>query len=146
VSSGGSSGRYGDLVVIPSLRIPAEELVWKFTRSSGPGGQHANKAATRVEVRFDIARSRSLGPRQRARLLERLGAVVRVVAENERSQARNRAVVAARLRTRLGEAIKGEPRRRPTEPTVASQKRRLMAKRRRSAHKRERAAAPEDTP
>jgi ribosome-associated protein len=70
--------------VTPTLVIPASELSWRFSRSGGPGGQHANTADTRVEVRFDIAGSPSLGPRQRARLLEKLGDEVRVVASDER--------------------------------------------------------------
>ena len=82
----------GVLRVTRSCSIPLAELSWRFSRSGGPGGQHANTADTRVEVRFDVAGSPSLGPRQRARLIERLGPEVRVVAADERSQARNRAL------------------------------------------------------
>src|SRR5580698_7742319 len=73
-----------------SLAIPLSELEWRATPSGGPGGQHANRSSTRVEVHFAVARSPSLGPRQRARLLERLGPVVRAASGDERSQARNR--------------------------------------------------------
>ena len=72
------------------LVIPADELEWRFTTSGGPGGQHANKVNTRVELRFDIRGSPSLGPRQRARLIERLGPELRLVVDDERSQVRNR--------------------------------------------------------
>jgi ribosome-associated protein len=124
------------LVVSRSCRIPLSELQWRFSRSGGPGGQHANTADTRVEVRFDIATSPSLGPRQRARLLERLGAEVRVVAADERSQVRNRALALDRLRDRLAAALHVERPRRPTRPTKASRERRLDDKRRRSETKR----------
>src|ERR1700680_5196398 len=78
------------LRVTRSLVIPADELEWRFTTSGGPGGQHANKASTRAEVSFDVAGSRSLGPRQRSRLLERLGPTVRAAAGDERSPTRTR--------------------------------------------------------
>ena len=133
----------GDLVVTRSLTIPAAELRWRFTRSGGPGGQHANTADTRAEVRFDVAGSPSLGPRQRARLLERLGPEVRVVADDERSQARNRSLAMERLAGRLAAALHVERPRRPTRPTKASKTRRLDAKRRQSERKRMR-RPPED--
>src|SRR5436305_13202332 len=88
--------------------IPVDELEWKFAASGGPGGQHANTSNTRVELRFDIASSSALGPRQRARLVERLGPVVRVVASDERSQARNRTLALERLRSRLAEGLRVE--------------------------------------
>jgi ribosome-associated protein len=124
------------LVVNRSCRIPLGELQWRFSRSGGPGGQHANTADTRVEVVFDIAASPSLGPIQRARLLEKLGPEVRVVAADERSQVRNRALALDRLRDRLAAGLQVERPRRPTKPTRASQERRLQAKRRRSETKR----------
>jgi ribosome-associated protein len=124
------------LVVNRSCRIPIAELHWRFSRSGGPGGQHANTADTRVEVVFDIAGSPSLGPIQRARLLEKLGPELRVVASDERSQARNRALALDRLRDRLAAGLHVERPRRPTKPTRASQERRLQAKRRRSETKR----------
>jgi ribosome-associated protein len=125
-----------DLRVTRSLRIPEEELQWRFSGSGGPGGQHANTSNTRVEVRFDVARSSALGPRQRARLLERLGPVVRAVAQDERSQARNRQLALERLRSRILEALAVRPPRRPTRPTPASTEARLQSKRRRGELKR----------
>jgi ribosome-associated protein len=124
--------------VTRSCRIPLDELEWRFTGSGGPGGQHANTANTRVEVRFDIAGSPSLGPRQRARLLDALGRSVRVVASGERSQARNRAAALERLRGRLADALHVDAPRHATKPTRASQQRRLQSKRRRSDVKRAR--------
>ena len=126
------------LRVTAGLRIPESELRWRFSRSGGPGGQHANTADTRAEVRFDVVGSPSLGPRQRARLLERLGPEVRVVASDERSQARNRALAQERLVARLADALRVDPTRRPTRPTKASVQRRLDEKRRRSARKADR--------
>jgi ribosome-associated protein len=127
-----------DLVVSRSLTIPAAELRWRFTRSGGPGGQHANTADTRAEVRFDVAGSPSLGPRQRARLLERLGPEVRVVVDDERSQARNRALAGERLAGRLASALHVERPRRPTRPTHGSCERRLEDKRQHAERKRRR--------
>ena len=124
------------LRVTRSCAIPFDELEWRFSGSGGPGGQHANTANTRVEVRFDVASSPSLGPRQRARLLERLGPLVRVVASDERSQARNRELALDRLRSRLAEALRIQRERRPTAPTRAARERRLDDKRRRSERKR----------
>ena len=126
------------------LVIPADELEWRFSASGGPGGQHANTANTRVELVFDISSSAALGPRQRARLLERFGPTLRVVARDERSQARNRELARERLAQRLAEALRVERPRRPTVPTAASRERRLRAKQLRSARKQERRApAPE---
>ena len=124
--------------VSSTLVIPASELSWRFSRSGGPGGQHANTADTRAEVRFDIASSPSLGPRQRARLLERFGDELRVVADDERSQARNRELALRRLCDRLADALRVERPRRPTKPTAASVQRRLEAKRRRATRKADR--------
>jgi ribosome-associated protein len=120
------------------LVIPLAELEWRFSSSGGPGGQHANTANTRVELVFDVASSAALGPRQRALLRERLGPTVRVVASDERSQARNRQLALERLAQRLDEALRAERPRRPTVPTQASQERRLRAKQLRSARKQER--------
>jgi ribosome-associated protein len=128
----------GQLRVSPTLVIPLAELTWRFSRSGGPGGQHANTSDTRVEVRFDIAGSPSLGPRQRARLQERLGDEVRVAVSDERSQARNRELALGRLGERLAGALRVEAPRRPTRPTKASVRRRLEDKRRRAGKKAER--------
>ena len=123
-----------------NLAIPMEELEWRFTASGGPGGQHANTANTRVELRFDVAASPSLEPQQRARLLARFGPVVRVVARDERSQARNRDLAVERLAARLAAALTRPRSRRPTRPTRASQERRVGEKRRQGQRKRDRAA------
>jgi ribosome-associated protein len=125
-----------ELRITRSCVIPTAELEWRFTPSGGPGGQHANKANTRVEVVFDVANSPSLGPRQRDRLLTKLGPTVRVVASDERSQARNRALALDRLRSRLADALHIERPRRPTAPTRAAKERRLQAKRARGDTKR----------
>jgi ribosome-associated protein len=127
-----------------SLSIPLDELVWRFTTSGGPGGQHANKTSTRAEVRFDVESSPSLGPRQRARLLERLGPTVRVSAGEERSQSRNREVALRRLATRLAEGLHTERPRVPTKPTMGSKIRRLEDKRRQSTRKRNRVVRGDD--
>lgn len=126
------------LRVSSTLVLSLDELTWRFSRSGGPGGQHANTSDTRVEVRFDVVGSPSLGPRQRARLLERLGPEVRVAVSDERSQARNRDLALERLADRLAEALRVEAPRRPTKPTRASQRRRLEQKRRQSSRKAER--------
>ena len=118
--------------------IPLDELEWRFSASGGPGGQHANTSNTRAEVRFDVRASPSLGPRQRARLLERLGPVVRVAASDERSQARNRQLALERLRSRLADALRVARPRRPTAPSKAARERRLRAKHRRADVKRRR--------
>lgn len=131
------------LRVTSSCAIPLDELEWRFSGPGGPGGQHANTSNTRVEVRFDVAGSPSLGPRQRARLLGRLGPTVRVVAADTRSQSRNRELALARLRERLAAALRAERPRRPTAPTAAARRRRLDTKRRRGELKRQRRARPE---
>jgi ribosome-associated protein len=125
----------GLLRVSSSCAIPLAELTWRFSRSGGPGGQHANTSDTRAEVRFDIAGSPSLGPRQRARLLDRLGPEVRVVASDERSQARNRELALQRLASRLAEGLRVATPRRATRPTKGSVERRLESKRRQSDRK-----------
>lgn len=131
-----ASGDGDVLVVNRTLRIPLSELEWRFSRSGGPGGQHANTSDTRAEVVFDVANSPSLGPRQRARLLEKLGPEVRVAASDERSQARNRARALERLRDTLAEALKRPKRRVPTRPGRAARRRRVEQKRRRGEKKR----------
>ncbi|MHB8465934.1 MAG: alternative ribosome rescue aminoacyl-tRNA hydrolase ArfB [Acidimicrobiales bacterium] len=118
-----------------SLRIPEEELRWRFTGAGGPGGQHANTANTRVEVVWDIAASAAPGPRQRTLLLEKLGPSVRVVASDERSQVRNRELALERLRARVADALHVQAPRRPTRPTRGSTERRLEDKRRQAERK-----------
>jgi len=132
------------LRVTPTLTIPLAEIEWRATTSGGPGGQHANRAATRVEARFDVVSSPSLTEAQRARLLARIGPEVRVVVGDERSQARNRTLALERLRARLAAALRPVRVRRPTAPSTASVERRLAAKRRRSELKRHRRPPPQD--
>lgn len=121
-----------------SLSIPLAEIAWRATTPGGPGGQHANRTASRVEVSLDLAASASLGPRQRARLLERFGPIVRASAGEERSQARNRQVALERLAVRLAEGLRVGAPRRPTTPTPSGRERRLEDKRRRGSLKRQR--------
>lgn len=123
------------LRVTRHLAVPLDELRWRFTTSGGPGGQHANRASTRAEVLFDVAASPSLGPRQRARLLERLGPTVRVAASDERSQARNRDLALRRLADRLAAALRVDAPRVATRPSTGAVARRLDDKRRRSQRK-----------
>ena len=132
------------LVVSRSCRIPLEELEWRFSASGGPGGQHANTSNTKAEVRFDVIQSPSLGPRQRARLLERVGPLVRVVASDERSQARNRDLALERLAARLAEGLRVETVRVPTRPRKSASVTRLADKRRRSETKRLRGRPNDD--
>jgi ribosome-associated protein len=134
----------GSLRVTRGLVIPVDELEWRFTTSGGPGGQHANKSSTRAEVSFDVAGSRSLGPRQRARLLERLGPTVRAAAGDERSQMRNRELALERLRTRLADGLRVQRARVATAPSASARARRLTDKRRQSARKRDRARPSAD--
>jgi len=112
-----------------SCAIPLDELEWRFTGSGGPGGQHANTSNTKVEVRFDIENSPSLGPRQRARLLERLGATLRVTASERRSQLQNRELALDRMRSRLAEALHVNPARVTSSPSRAAKQRRVEQKR-----------------
>ena len=126
------------LVVNSELSIPLDEIELRASRSSGPGGQHANVTASRIEASFDVEASRSLTPRQRELLLRRLGPRVSAVAQDARGQARNRQLALERLRRRLADGLKTRRTRRPTKPTVASRERRLAAKRRASERKRSR--------
>jgi ribosome-associated protein len=130
--------------VTPSCVVDADELEWKFTASGGPGGQHANTANTRVEVRFDIESSPSLGPRQRARLLERIGPSLRVVASDRRSQSQNRELALDRLKSKLAAALHVDPARRPSRPSRTAVQRRLDDKRRQSERKAARRVSRED--
>jgi ribosome-associated protein len=124
--------------------IPLDELEWRFDTSGGPGGQHANRSRTRVEVSFDVAASPSLSERHRERLRSKLGDVVRVAAGDARSQVRNREVALDRLRSRLALALREERPRRATSPSRGSKERRLASKRRRSDIKRQRRIRPGD--
>lgn len=120
------------------LAIPLGEIVVRASRSSGPGGQHANVTASRVEASFDVQASPTLGESQRRRLLARAGPRISAVAQDARSQARNRELALERLAERIAKALVVPKRRRATKPTAASRERRLAAKRRDSQRKRER--------
>jgi ribosome-associated protein len=122
--------------VTRSVSIPRSEIELRFSRSSGPGGQHAQKTETRAEAIFDVERSAGLTEAQKRRVIAKAGPVLRAVAQDERSQWRNRELATERLVESLRQALKVERRRRPTKPTKASRERRLEQKRRRSDTKR----------
>ena len=128
----------GRLRITRTCVVDFDEIDWRFSASGGPGGQHANTSNTKVEVRFDIESSPSLGPRQRARLLERLGPVVRVTASERRSQHQNRELAIERLKARIAGALHVDPKRVSTKPSRAAKKRRVDDKRRHSNVKRNR--------
>jgi ribosome-associated protein len=132
------------LRVSPTCQIDEDELIWRFSASGGPGGQHVNTANTRVELVFDIANSASLEPHQRARLLEKLGPSVRVVASHERSQLRNRMEARRRLAERLSSALEVARPRVKTRATKGSVERRLQEKRRTSEIKARRQGRVDD--
>lgn len=127
-----------DLRVNGALTIPGTELAERFMPSGGPGGQHANRSNTRVELRFDVAASTTLSDSQRSRITELLGDDVRVVVDDERSQHRNRDIARERLAGRLRNALRRETRRRPTKPSRGARERRLKEKKRRSEIKAQR--------
>jgi ribosome-associated protein len=112
------------------------EIAFRFSRSSGPGGQHAQKSSTRAEALFDVEASAGLGPAEKRRVLERLGPVVRAAAQDERSQLRNRELATERVLEQLREAVRVRRPRTATKPTTASEERRLDDKRRRARAKR----------
>jgi len=124
--------------VTRSVRIPRSEIELRFSRSSGPGGQHAQKSDTRVEATFDVTASQGLSDAQKRRVLAKAGPVLRAVAQDERSQWRNRELATERLVDSLREALRVPRRRRPTKPSKAAVERRLERKRRRSELKRRR--------
>ena len=118
------------------LAIPLEEVELRYSRSSGPGGQHAQKTETRVEAVFDVARSATLSEAQKRRLTPRVGPVVRAVAQDERSQSRNRELALERLGASIRAGVRVPRKRRPTKPSAASRERRLEGKKRRASVKR----------
>ncbi len=132
------------LRIVGGLTIPLSEVTVRASRSSGPGGQHANVTASRVEASFDVRASPTLTDAQRERVLARVGPRVVAIAQDGRSQARNRELALARLSERLAKALAAPKRRRATRPTAASRERRLAAKRRGTERKRER-RPPEDS-
>ena len=125
--------------VTRSVSLDPDEIELRVSRSSGPGGQHANKVATRVEAVLDVEASLSLSPAQKRRVVAKAGPVLRAVAQDERSQARNRELAVERLVAKLAEALRVERRRVATRPTAAARERRLAEKRRRAGVKRNRA-------
>ena len=126
------------LRVTASVRIPAHELEWRFGPSGGPGGQHANRAHTRAEVRLDIEASAAFSDAQRQRVISKVGSIIVVSADDERSQLRNRRIALERLRVKLERALRVETPRRPTRPGKGAVERRLDAKRRQASRKQER--------
>jgi ribosome-associated protein len=130
--------------VTRSVVLPLGEVEFRFSRSSGPGGQHAQKSETRVEAVFDVETSEALTETQKRRVIARAGPVLRAVAQDERSQLRNRELALERLVEQLRRALRVERRRLATKPTAASRERRLEEKRRRSQVKRLRRRAPEE--
>jgi ribosome-associated protein len=122
--------------VTPRLAIPLDEVELRYSRSSGPGGQHAQKTETRVEAVFDVEESKSLSAAQKRRLASRAGPVVRAVAQDERSRWRNRELALERLAEAIRAGIRVERKRRPSKPSAAARERRLETKRRRSQLKR----------
>ena len=119
----------------PRLEIPLAEVELRTSRSSGPGGQHAQKTETRVEAIFDVEASQTLTPAQKLRLLGKRGPVVRAVAQDERSQWRNRELALGRLADAIRDGLRVERKRRPTRPGKAARGRRLEEKRRRGTTK-----------
>jgi ribosome-associated protein len=130
--------------VTRSVVLPLAEIELRFSRSSGPGGQHAQKSETRVEAVFEVERSSVLTDAQKRRVVARAGPVLRAVAQDERSQLRNRELAVERLVEQLRSALRVERPRVPTKPTAASRERRLQDKRRRAQTKRLRRPADED--
>jgi ribosome-associated protein len=130
--------------VTRSVVLPLSEVEFRYSRSSGPGGQHAQKSETRVEAVFDVEASQALTDVQKRRVVGRAGPVLRAIAQDERSQLRNRELALDRLVEQLRGALRVQRRRVPTRPTEASRERRLEEKRRRSQTKRLRRQPPPD--
>ncbi|HEU5062715.1 MAG TPA: alternative ribosome rescue aminoacyl-tRNA hydrolase ArfB [Solirubrobacterales bacterium] len=130
------------LRITERLSLPLGEIELRTSRSSGPGGQHANVTASRVEAVFDVEASATLDEAQRARLLERLGPVVSAVAQDARGQARNRDLALERLAAKIAAGLRVQRKRRATKPTRASRQRRLEQKRRTAERKRGRQRPP----
>jgi ribosome-associated protein len=122
--------------VTRSVVLPVSEIELRFSRSSGPGGQHANTSETRVEALFDVEGSAALSEAQKRRVLAKAGPTIRAVAQDERSQWRNRELAVERLVEQLREALRVERKRVPTKPSAAVRERRLEGKRRRAQTKR----------
>lgn len=141
----------GDLRVTEAVLVPEEELTYRFSRSGGPGGQNVNTRDTKVEVIFDVVRSPSLSPSERARALDNLAGrldaegKLHVIASDARTQGQNRELATARLKAILAEALRPPPEpRRPTKPSRAAVDRRIARKRARGRLKRQRSTTPDD--
>ena len=130
--------------VTRSVTIPLSEIEFRASRSSGPGGQHANTSDTRIEARFDVMASEGLTRTQKRRVVAKAGPIIRAVAQDERSQLRNRELATERLAARLREALHVDRRRVPTTPTAGARERRLEAKKHRGEIKRLRHPEIED--
>jgi ribosome-associated protein len=128
-------GMEDPLPIARDLALPLAEITLRASRSSGPGGQHANVTASRIEAIFDVTASETLTATQRARILARCGPRVTAVAQDARSQARNRELALERLRARLAAALAVPRSRTPTKPTAASRRRRVADKRRQAERK-----------
>lgn len=124
--------------VTRTVELPLSDVDFRTSRSSGPGGQHAQKTETRVEALLDVERSTALSEMQKRRVINRMGPVLRAIAQDERSQARNRDLAVERLVAQLREALRVPRKRRPTKPSKAAVQRRLDEKRRRSRLKQQR--------
>ena len=139
-----------DLAINSQLRLPLAELRYRFARSSGPGGQHVNKAETQVELTFDVAHSPSLSDAQRQRILSKLKnlidgeGVLHLTAQSERSQLRNREAVTERFQQLLAQALHVPKKRRPTKPSAASHERRIEGKKQRGQIKKLRKSLPDE--
>ena len=131
-----------ELRIDERLSIPLSEIELRTSRSSGPGGQHANVTASRVEAVFDVEAAGALDDAQRARLSRRLGTVVTAVAQEARGQARNRELALRRLGEKIAAGLKQPRRRRPTKPSRAARERRLQGKRLAGERKRSRRKPP----
>jgi ribosome-associated protein len=133
-----------DIIVSPTLTIPASELMFRATRAGGPGGQHVNTSSTRIELLWDVTHSTVIAEDVRARLLEKLASrldasgMIRVVASDRRSQSQNRDAAAERLAKLVRQALVVQRKRRATKPTAASREQRLTEKKRRGERKRDR--------
>ena len=133
-----SFGKDHYLFIKPGLRIPVSEIVWNFNPSGGPGGQHANKANTRVEAELTITHLTEIDEHTKSLIIEKIGESLRVVEDSTRSQNRNRKKALQRMEKRLIDAVQIEKKRKPTKPSRSSNERRLQVKKRRSKLKAER--------
>lgn len=128
----------GDVRVRDDFVVPGDELEWRFSTSSGPGGQHANRSNTRAEIRWSPADSNAGSAEQRRRIIDQLGDLIVVQVDDHRSQKRNRDLAIERLGARLRAALHRDPKRRATKPSRAAKRRRMDQKRQRSSVKKQR--------